>query len=108
MHRVSAIVHFIAVIQYKYNRNRVSLYYLFQENKSFGTDHHLHSSSDVREVVSSTFEAALRAFKLLYFRPEMILTLIAFFLIGCLILHIFLNHCSICVLKVAEVALYRF
>ncbi len=29
-------------------------YYLFQENKSFGTEHHLHSSSDVREVVSST------------------------------------------------------
>ncbi len=54
MHRVSAIVHCIAVIQYNHNRNRVSLYYLFQENKSFGTDHHLHSSSDVREVVSST------------------------------------------------------
>jgi hypothetical protein len=30
------------------------------------------------------------------------------FLMGCLILHIFLNHCSICVLKVAEVVLYRF
>jgi hypothetical protein len=24
------------------------------ENKSFGTEHHLHSSSDVRELVSST------------------------------------------------------
>jgi hypothetical protein len=36
MHRVSAIVHCIAVIQYNHNRNRVSLYYLFQENKSFG------------------------------------------------------------------------
>ncbi len=54
MHRVSAIVHCIAVIQYYHNRNRVSLYYLFQENKSFGTNYHLHSSSDVREVVSST------------------------------------------------------
>jgi hypothetical protein len=53
MHRVSDIVCCIAVIHYDYNRNRVSLYYLFQENKSFGTDHHLHSSSDVREVVSS-------------------------------------------------------
>jgi hypothetical protein len=27
---------------------------LFQENKSFGTSYHLHSSSDVREVVSRT------------------------------------------------------
>jgi hypothetical protein len=27
---------------------------LFQETKSFGTHYHLHSSSDVREVVSST------------------------------------------------------
>ena len=54
MHRVSVIVHCVAVIQYNHNRNRVLLYYLFQENKSFGTDHHLHSSSDVREVVSST------------------------------------------------------
>ncbi len=54
MHRVSAIVHCIAVIQYNHNRNRVLLYYLFQENKSFGTDYHLHSSSDVPEVVSST------------------------------------------------------
>ncbi len=57
MHRVSAIVHCIAVIQYNHNRNRVLLYYLFQENKSFGTDHHLHSSSDVQEVVSSTVSA---------------------------------------------------
>ncbi len=55
LHRVGAIVHCIAVIQYNHNRNRVSLYYLFQKNKSFGTDCHLHSSSDVREVVSSTF-----------------------------------------------------
>jgi hypothetical protein len=54
MHRVSAIVHCIAVIQYNHNRNCVSLYYLFQENKSFGTNWHLHSSSDVQEVVSST------------------------------------------------------
>ncbi len=54
MHRVSAIVHSTALIQYNHNRNRVSLYYLFQENKSFGTHYHLHSSSDVREVVSST------------------------------------------------------
>jgi hypothetical protein len=54
MHRVSAIVHCAAVIQYNHNRNRVSLYYLIQENKSFGIDCHLHSSSDVREVVSST------------------------------------------------------
>ncbi len=54
MHRVSAIVYCTAVIQYNHNRNCVSLYYLFQENKSFGTSCHLHSSSDVREVVSST------------------------------------------------------
>jgi hypothetical protein len=27
---------------------------LFQENKSFGASYHLHSSSDVREVVSRT------------------------------------------------------
>jgi hypothetical protein len=54
MHRVSVIVHCVAVIQYDHNRKRVSLYYLFQENKSFGTEHHFHSSSDVREVVSST------------------------------------------------------
>ncbi len=27
---------------------------LFQENKSFGASYHLHSSSDVREVVLST------------------------------------------------------
>ncbi len=54
MHRVSVIEHCVAVIQYNHNRNCVSLYYLFQENKSFGTDHHLHSSSNVREVVSST------------------------------------------------------
>ncbi len=54
LHRVSVIVHCVSGIQHNHNRNRVSLYYLFQENKSFGTDHHLHSSSDVREVVSST------------------------------------------------------
>jgi hypothetical protein len=54
MHRVSAIVHCISVVRYNHNRNRVSLSYLFQENKSFGTNHHLHSSSDVQEVVSST------------------------------------------------------
>jgi hypothetical protein len=38
MHRVSAIMHCIAVIQYNHTRNRILLYYLFQENKSFGTD----------------------------------------------------------------------
>jgi hypothetical protein len=54
MHRVSAIVHCTAVIQCTHNRNHISLYYLFQENKSFGTSCHLHSSSGVREVVSST------------------------------------------------------
>ncbi len=54
MHRVSAIVHCIAVTQHNHNRNRVSLYYLSQENKSFGTDYHLHSSSDLWEVVLST------------------------------------------------------
>jgi hypothetical protein len=37
----------------------------------------------------------------LYLLLEVILTLSAFFLIGCLILHIFFNHCSICFLKVA-------
>jgi hypothetical protein len=31
MHRVSAIVLCTAVMQYNHNRNRVSLYYLFQE-----------------------------------------------------------------------------
>jgi hypothetical protein len=31
MHRVSAIVHCTAVIQYNHNRNRIPLYYLFQE-----------------------------------------------------------------------------
>ncbi len=54
MYRVCAVVHCIAVIQYNHNRNHVSLYYLFPENKSFGTNYHLHSSSDVWEVVSST------------------------------------------------------
>ncbi len=53
MHRVSVIVHCVAVIHCNHYRNRVLLYYLYQENKSFGTGHHLHSSSDVREVVSS-------------------------------------------------------
>ncbi len=54
MHGVSVNVHRVAVIQYDHNRNHFSLYYLFQENKSSGTEHHLHSSSDVQEVVSST------------------------------------------------------
>jgi hypothetical protein len=54
MHRVIVIVDCVAVIHYNHNRYRVLLYYLFQENKSFGTIYHLHSSSDVREVVSST------------------------------------------------------
>ncbi len=47
-------VHCVAVIHYNHNRNCVLLYYLFQANKSFGSGHHLHSSSYVREVVSST------------------------------------------------------
>ncbi len=63
MHRMSAVVHCIVVTQYNHNRNRVSLYYLFQENKSFGTDYHLHSSSDVREVVSS-IEMFLQKFRI--------------------------------------------
>jgi hypothetical protein len=42
-----------------HNRNRVLLYYLFQENKSFGSKNHLHSSSGVREVVSSTVRRKL-------------------------------------------------
>jgi hypothetical protein len=50
MHRVSVIVCCLAVIHYDYHRNRVSLYYLFEENKSFGTDHHLHSFSDIRKL----------------------------------------------------------
>ncbi len=54
MHRVRAIVHCVTVVHYNHNRNRVLLYYLFQENKSFGTKHHLHSSSDVWEFMSST------------------------------------------------------
>ncbi len=37
MHRVSVIVHCVAV-HYNHNRNRVLLCYLFQENKSFGTN----------------------------------------------------------------------
>jgi hypothetical protein len=52
------IVHCTRVIQYNRNRNRVSLYYLFQGNKSFGTSCHLHSSSVVRKVVSSTIMKA--------------------------------------------------
>jgi hypothetical protein len=59
MHRVSAFVRCTAVIQYSHDRNHASLYYLFQENKSFGTCYHLHSSSDVREVVSSTIIIAV-------------------------------------------------
>jgi hypothetical protein len=56
MHRVSVIVHCVIILHllYNHNRSRFLLYYLFQENKSFGSKHHLHSSSDVREVVSST------------------------------------------------------
>jgi hypothetical protein len=46
MHRVNVIVHCVTVVHYNHNRNRVLLHYLFQENKSFGTGHHLHSSSD--------------------------------------------------------------
>jgi hypothetical protein len=34
--------------------NSVLFDYLFQENKSYGSKNHLHSSSDVQEVVSST------------------------------------------------------
>jgi hypothetical protein len=38
IHRVSVIVHcIIVVISENHNRNRVLLYYLFQENKSFGS-----------------------------------------------------------------------
>jgi hypothetical protein len=66
MHRVSVLVHCVAVIHYNHNRNRVLLYYLFQENKSFGTKHHLHSSSDVWEVVSST--VLLSIFTMGYFK----------------------------------------
>jgi hypothetical protein len=58
MHRVSAIVHCTAVIPYNHNRNHDSLYYLFQENKAFGTHYHLHSSSDVWEVVLRTVALA--------------------------------------------------
>jgi hypothetical protein len=54
MLRVSAIVHCTAVIPHNHNRNHASLYYLFQENKSFGTHYHLLSCSDVREVESRT------------------------------------------------------
>jgi hypothetical protein len=53
MHRVSVIVHCVAVIHYNHNRNHVLLYYLFQEINHL-VPLHLHSSSDVREVVSST------------------------------------------------------
>jgi hypothetical protein len=57
MHRVSVIVHCVAVTVYSITRTGVVFhctYYLFQENKSLGTDHHLHSSSNVWEVVLST------------------------------------------------------
>ncbi len=38
MHRVSVIVHYMIIVTSKaHNRNRVLLYYLFQENKSFGS-----------------------------------------------------------------------
>ncbi len=38
MHRVSVVVHCIIVVTSEnHNRNRVLLYYLFQENKSFGS-----------------------------------------------------------------------
>ncbi len=61
MHRVSVIVH-CTYIRYNHNRNLVPLYYLFQENKSFGTDYHLHSSSDAREVLSSTLTTCMTVF----------------------------------------------
>jgi hypothetical protein len=56
MHKVSVIVHCVLnnFFIYNHTRNLVLLYHLFQENKSLGSKHQLHSSSDVREVVSST------------------------------------------------------
>ncbi len=55
MHRVCIIVCCVSVYHINnHNRNHVLLYYLFQENKSSGVKNHLHSSSGVREVVSST------------------------------------------------------
>jgi hypothetical protein len=40
-------------IMYSPQRPRLTVF-LFQENKSFGASYHLHSSSDVREVVLRT------------------------------------------------------
>jgi hypothetical protein len=40
-------------IMYPHQRPFLTVF-LFQENKSFGASYHLHSSSDVREVVSRT------------------------------------------------------
>jgi hypothetical protein len=44
-------------------------------------------------LFQTLFEAALNVFKLLYLRPEIILTFSAFFLIGCLIFAHFLQYC---------------
>jgi hypothetical protein len=52
-----SMYHCVLCINYhinNHNRNRVLLYYLFQENKSFGSKKPFASSSSVREVVSST------------------------------------------------------
>jgi hypothetical protein len=40
-------------VMYSPQRPRLTVF-LFQENKSFGASYHLHSSSDVREVVLRT------------------------------------------------------
>jgi hypothetical protein len=37
---------------YNHNRNRVLLYYLFEENKSFGSKHHLHLSSSHDVIIA--------------------------------------------------------
>jgi hypothetical protein len=60
MHRVRAAVHCrisnIMYVMYPQQRPCLTVY-LFQENKSFGES--LHSSSDVREVVSRTIRHRL-------------------------------------------------
>jgi hypothetical protein len=48
---------FVCIVQQLYSitiRKLCLTVLLFQEKKSFGASYHLHSSSDVREVVSST------------------------------------------------------
>jgi hypothetical protein len=51
--RVHCIMSNIMYIMYPHKKSCLTVF-LFQENKSFGASCHLHSSTDVREVVSRT------------------------------------------------------